>query len=286
MKIALIGSAPSSVRQAPFGSSDWQIWGCSPGAWAVVPRSDRWFEIHRWEPGQPWMSEDYCDFVKNHPDAWVSVEVPGTYMKPLPVEELVAKYGPYFFTSTLSWMFAMAIEEILAWREKGNEGGSIGLWGVDMAATEEYGYQRAGCQYFAMIAKSLGIEVGVPPESDLLRPAPLYGVCETTHHWIKATQRERELQHRLQQAEWDARAKQEEATFLKGAIDDLNWNKNTWMGNVDALGQQYVEPPEVPVLTDIRSPKAGFDEDGNITAFRSLEVGSTDILGIQEGVGK
>ena len=78
MKVALMGSAPSSVQlgpfrdksykefiggkpnlypQAPFLDQTWQIWGCSPGAFGIVPRSDRWFELHRWEPGaQTWFS--------------------------------------------------------------------------------------------------------------------------------------------------------------------------------------------------------------------------------------
>ena len=53
-KIALVGSAPSSIRLAPINDPDWQIWGCSPGAYGVVgPRADVWFEMHRWEPQVP-----------------------------------------------------------------------------------------------------------------------------------------------------------------------------------------------------------------------------------------
>ena len=242
MKIALIGSAPSSVRLAPYGSPDWKIWGCSPGAHVVVPRSDVWLELHRWEPGQPWFQKDYVNFLKNYPGTvWMSEYVPEVpNCKVIPVDYLVSKYGPYFFTSSLAWMFALAMEE---------NPQSIGLWGVDMAATEEYGYQRAGCQFFAMLARSKGIEVGVPPESDLLRPAPLYGICETSHIHIKMLARERELKQRLAAVSAEYQQKYHEMTFLQGAIDDLGWNQQTWAGNVDTGGKQFVEPPVVPVLS-------------------------------------
>ena len=39
----------------------------------------------------------------------------------------------------------------------------IGLWGIDMAATEEYAYQRPGCQHFLGLVKRAGID---PKEVD------------------------------------------------------------------------------------------------------------------------
>lgn len=235
MNIALIGSAPSSIRLAPYGNPEWQIWGCSPGAYGVVPKSDMWFELHRYEPGQPWFSPEYCKFLENYPGAvWMAENIPSIKnCNVLPVKELTAKYGEHFFTSSLAWMFAMAIE---AGAKK------IGLWGVDMAATEEYGDQRSGCHFFAYIARQKGIEVGVPPESDLFSPRPLYGVCEIQHSWIKATSRRRELQGRLAEAQAAAKAKADEALFIAGALDDLNWSQMTWMGNVKTGERNYLEP--------------------------------------------
>lgn len=244
-KIALIGSAPSSVRLAPYNNPEWEIWACSPGAWPVAGQyAHKWFELHRWEPGQPWMSHDYCKFLENfHGDVFTSTPVDSVKnSRQMDVNHLVERYGPYFFTSSLSWMFAMAIEAGAT---------TIGLWGVDMAATEEYGYQRAGCQYFATLAKSLGIEVGVPPESDLLRPSPLYGICETSHNWIKCTARQRELTERLQKAQQQFAQSQQEMQFLQGALDDQQWNMQTWFGHTDTQGAGYVEPPVVPMIAPL-----------------------------------
>ncbi len=130
-------------------------------------------------------------------------------------------------------MVACAIEDILAERARCKAKGepepqsAIGLYGVDMAANEEYGYQRAGCQHFLLMAADLGIHVEVPPESDLLRPMPIYGFCEGSHWHIKNLTRQRELQARLGHAEHQAAAARESAAFLKGALDDLNYQMLT-----------------------------------------------------------
>lgn len=239
--ICLVGSAPSSIRMAPYGNPDWCIVGCSPGVYGIAPRVDAWVELHRWEPGQPWFSPEYVQFIEKFPGpVWMAKELPNVpNSTALPIEQLVAEFGPYFFTSSLSYMMAMAI---LAGFKK------IMLAGVDMAAESEYALQRPGCWYFAMIAKARGIEVGVPPESDLFRPPPLYGLSELSHARIKMTARRRELEHRLNVAlQTQANAK-DESVFLRGALDDLGWVEGTWTGNVDGMSSRFVEPPFVPAL--------------------------------------
>lgn len=239
MRIALIGSAPSSVRLAPYGDPSWKIWACSPGTYPVLPRCEKFFELHRWEPGVvgkpdtqvPWFSPEYCAWMARQSCVVMTEpvpEIPGSVR--LPREQLVAKYGSYFFTSSLAWMFAMALDDIEAATLSGDAGPhAIGLWGVDMAASEEYGYQRAGCQFFAQLAQQKGIQVIVPPESDLLCPAPMYGVQEHSHMHIKLMARRRELESRLQAAESRRIQAEHESYFLKGAIDDMNYITGTWL---------------------------------------------------------
>lgn len=239
MKIALLGSAPSSIYLAPFGDPSWDIWGCSPGLYAAASRMTEWFELHRWEPGiigkpetqKAWLSPEYVAWMKQQPIVWMAqavAEVPGC--KVLPADALIKRWGSYFFTSTLAWMLVMAIEKITAARPDGQPVGEeiIGLWGVDMAATEEYGYQRAGCQHFLCLANMMGIGVCVPPESDLLRPMPLYGIDESKHWMIKNTVRLRELGIRRANAAAQIRALQTEHDYLAGAVDDLNYQMATW----------------------------------------------------------
>lgn len=247
LKFALVGSAPSSIRGAPYQDPTWNVWGCSPGAYGVVPRgrSNVWWELHKYEPGQTWFSPEYCQFLRDHPCVIVAEqrkEIPNGLVLDYPA--LVKKYSAFFFTSSIAWMMAHAIEVI----EK--EGADpklckIGLWGVDMAANEEYEAQRAGLHYFALIAAQKGIEVGVPPESDLFRPRFLYGVDEITHFHIKLRARREELIQRKVAAEQMAAAKTHEAAFLTGALDDLNYCFHTWPDKESTLGPPTLSVPIV-----------------------------------------
>ena len=239
--ICLLGSAPSSLRLAPFSNPDWAMCGCSPGVYGVAPRTEAWVELHRYEPGQPWFSPEYCQFLANYPGpVWMAEkrpEIPNSIE--LPLVELIQKYSPYFFTSSLAYMMAMAIESGFK---------RIALYGVDMAAESEYHQQRLGCQYFAIIAKAHGIEVGVPPESDLFRPSPLYGVSEVSHARIKMLARRRELEARVQQALITQQNAKDETLFLRGALEDLTWCEMDWMGNVDGPSSRFLEPPLVAAM--------------------------------------
>ena len=240
-QLCLLGSAPSSLRLAPFNNMLWAMCGCSPGVYGVAPRTEAWVELHRYEPGQPWFSPEYCQFLANYPGpVWMAEErpeIPNSVT--LPLAELIQKYSPYFFTSSLAYMMAMAIE--CGFKK-------IALFGVDMAAATEYKDQRLGCQYFAIIAKAHGIEVGVPPESDLFRPAPLYGVSEVSHARIKMMARRRELEARVNNALQAQQQAKDETLFLRGALEDLEWAEMDWMGNVDGPSSRFTEPPIVAAM--------------------------------------
>jgi hypothetical protein len=220
-RIALIGSAPSSVHLAPYGDPSWTIWGCSPGAAVHVKRVDAWFEIHPFS--LPDMTPDYV--------AWMGqVDRPVYVIEPVPQiakcvvyprAEMLEKYGPYFFTSSLSWMFAMALEQ---------NPDEIGLWGVDMAATEEYAHQRPGCHYFITLAKARGIKVTVPHESDLMRPPAPYGFVMDSPAYKKLRTRAAELDGRIASAAQRYEDARNEWHFLRGARDDLEYVLNTWVG--------------------------------------------------------
>lgn len=250
MRIALLGSAPSSIRLAPFGDARYQIWACSPGTYAHLPRCDAFFELHRWEPGEvgkpqtqkPWLSPEYVAWMGQQKLVWMAdkvPEIPGSQR--LPIEMLLNKYGSYFFTSSIAYMMAMAMDLILAARvaRTVEEEDVIGLWGVDMAATEEYGYQRAGCHHFLGMASQMGIDIEVPPESDLLIPMPLYGLCESSHWHIKNLARKKELEARLANAQNTQQVMLQEVSFLKGALDDLTYQMDTWSETREGIAPSF-----------------------------------------------
>jgi len=278
MRIAILGTAPSSVRLAPFGDSSWQIWACSPGTYPILPRCEKFFEIHRWEPGvigrpetqKSWFSPEYVMWLAQR-ECGVVMTIPAPEIKnaiALPVKQLTDKYGHFNFTSTIAWMLAMAIEEILEQRAKTTASAKqaeadgqrnfcapppdmIGLWGVDMAATEEYGYQRAGCQFFVQLAADLDIQIVLPPESDLMTPPPLYGVFESSHKAIKLTQRKRELEGQLAHAKQVFEESKLAVARFEGALDDLNYIMNNWMfeGEVKGVEFKQIFAPQVSTVS-------------------------------------
>lgn len=233
-KIALIGSAPSSIRGAPYGDPTWEIWGCSPGTYGVMPRVNAFFELHLYEPGQPWFSPEYCQWLAALPARGVTLysgapvpEWPGSTV--IPAQEIFDEFDPnrWFCTSSLFWMMAMAIKAGAT---------KIGFWGVDMAATEEYEAQRAGIHHMAYIAAARGIEVGAPMESDLFTPRFAYGIDEWTHGFRKQRARASELQARMNAASQEVLSKRLEEAFLAGAIDDLKYTHQTWFSKETSLG--------------------------------------------------
>lgn len=220
MKIALTGSAPSSRDLAPFNDPEWEIWSCSPSN-MDLPRSDVFFEIHAWDS----MARDpeltlFLAWLRKHPKVYLQKENP-QFPNALayPKDEMVAKYGPYFFTSSLSYMWALALEQ---------KPTHIGMWGVDMTATEEYGYQRAGCHYFIQKARDLGVQVIVPVESDILAPTPQYGFRESNPMYRKLFVRRQEILKRYHDAKAAEANSKVLADTLSGAIEDIDYMINTW----------------------------------------------------------
>ena len=296
MKIAILGSAPSSLHLAPFGDPSWEIWGCSPGVYPKARRVNAWFELHRWEPGvagipesqKPWFSPEYVQWMGNlQCPVWMQEPVPEIPRSvALPTKHLVEKFGNYFFTSSIAFMIACAIEDILDRREKDKALGKdkaqdvIGLWGVDMAATEEYGYQRAGCQHFLLLAAEVGIEIFVPPESDLLCPMPLYGISESSHFMIKNTARLRELEGRRNEATAAVQHAQTSVAFLNGAIDDVKYQLQTWgetrdgmSVHTDILAQspRLRERIEGEIIEEHMKPPAVHTTQGNLEAGGAMK---------------
>lgn len=243
-KICLVGTAPDSMGIGPYGNPEWEVWACSPGTFQLIPNINVFFELHRWLPGAGNFPMPYVEFLQNFEGQVItSKSVEGLKQNViLPVESLVEKYSGYFFTSSLAWMLAMAIEE---------EPEHIALFGVDMAAAEEYEAQRLGCQFFALIAKAKGIQIGVPPESDLFCPAPLYGVCQTSHEWIKQTARRNDLLAQLDLAGKNIDAAVKNEQFVKGCLSSLDTSRASWSGKLHSLETNYETVPEVPVFKEL-----------------------------------
>lgn len=244
-KIAILGTAPSSMELAPFKDPSWAIWACSPGTYPICAknRSDVFFETHRWmptPPGQfgapgtkPWFSPEFHTFLAQHRGpvfmSAIDSSIPNSVR--IPFEPLIERYGPYFFNSSVSWMLAVALE-VLVPRAQAGEKVAIGLFGVDMSASEEYAYQRPGCQHFIGLAKSLGIDIVLPVESDLLRPSTMYGIGELNPRHIRLNARLVDCQAQRNNLMQQQQQIVQSINKIDGAIGELNYLLTTWTDDI------------------------------------------------------
>ena len=170
-KFAVVGFSESSRHLAPYDDDSWCIAGVNQ-LYRHIPRADVWFEMHAYPeylkdqvPGT-----DYAAWLKDCPIPVYMTEkredVPNSVR--YPIEHMAAKYGDYFY-STISYMFALAIDE-------GFE--EIGIWGIDLSHDSEFEYQKPSAEYFLGIARGQGINLVIPPQSALLRGMYRYGYQE------------------------------------------------------------------------------------------------------------
>jgi hypothetical protein len=244
-RVALIGSAMTSLPLGPYAEdSGWEIWGLSVLALKenitrfVVPRWDRWFELHdleerrplpgndgvgrRWDPRYwAWLTTDHGKPLmirQAHP------EIPSGV--PYPTDAILEMFPRHYFNCTVSWMLALAILEGAT---------EIGLWGIDMALSDksgngEYEQQRPSAEYIIGHAEARGIKVYLPPESDLLRTVHLYGIGGTNRQVSKAKarilahQRERDrLVGERQHVEAQAQRLDALINFTNGLIQETEY---------------------------------------------------------------
>jgi hypothetical protein len=242
-------SAPAAASRTATCRATGRSGAARPAAGRSRRAPTRWFEVHRWEPAVPWFSPEYVQVPaqlqgpglhrrprprdpepRRLPDRPHRGEVLQLLHDLEPRadagardrrDRADAKRGAPIASTSLRGELDAGVpctpracralpSSFEAELEKPDEDDVIGLWGVDMAAAEEYAYQRPGCQFFVLEAMRRGIGVYLPPESDLMRPMPVYGISEWDHNYIKLTSRARELNARrsaCRQQQADARSR-------------------------------------------------------------------------------
>lgn len=195
-KLAIVGSAFTS-KDAPYQDESFEIWGLNG---MEIPRATRWFEIHDYslqkgkvnyhgkDLGIPYLSYlDSLGITVYMQDEREEVKLSEKF----PYEELKTKYRDYF-TSTASFMLALALEE---------DFDVVHIYGMDMAQSEEYGTQRPSVEYWIGRLEQKGVKVYIPPQSDLLKVAYTYGYESATTMKVKFRSRKEELKARENQLE-------------------------------------------------------------------------------------
>jgi hypothetical protein len=164
-----------------------------------------------------------------------------------PKDAILEEFGPYFFTSTPAWMVALAV--VSGAKE-------VGLWGIDMAAKEEWIFQRTGLQALLWHISDRNkyspykIKVTLPPESDLWAPPALYGFVEANPQHVKLLKRKTELAERSAVARNNAEVAQREMIFLDGASDDNEYQLSTWCQDEKAKSMAFTKPAWATVPLD------------------------------------
>lgn len=194
--IAILGSHPITVDQAPFGDPSWAIYACSPHnvEHRTLPRVTSWFEVHDvvedatrsfqyllalskmpivWMRDQRALSSGLFVGARAYPER----ELRGTFViQKVKFENAAGQtekriveipnndglFNPWMFTSSIAYMLAKAIIDC---EQHGIK--RIGLWGIMQQSDSEYTYQRPGIQYFLGEAMRRGIKVVAPRESCL-----------------------------------------------------------------------------------------------------------------------
>lgn len=176
-KVALVGFA-ESYKEAPIDDPTIDVVGLNE-LWKYIPRWNAWFEVHdadtlgvskrdlsegeqkrhlEWLRSQPagkpiYMQPQFC-----------TPEIPAAV--PLPLEELTARVGLRYFTSTIGYMLAWALWKEYDW---------IGLYGIDLASDVEYVHQRPNAEYLVGLARGEGRTVVMAESSAICKAGHIYG---------------------------------------------------------------------------------------------------------------
>jgi hypothetical protein len=235
LKIALIGTAPSSRMLAPYNDPSWKIWGCSPGNMNSLPRVDIWFELHSnllW-PEHASYGVPYIEWLKQQKFPIYMQDqslVPNAIA--FPMTEMVAEFGRDFFTSSFAWMMALAIKMGAA---------EIALYGIDMASRDEYILQRPGFYFFRHMAQQRGIRVSAPHESDIMQSPALYAYVDSTPLGRKLAARAAEVKGRVGSADQQISQATQTKTYLQGALEDIDYMQSIWSGAMDEVVLEKVK---------------------------------------------
>lgn len=238
MKVAIVGTAPSSRMLAPFSDDSWEIWACSPSNQGPkLPRITRWFELHalddlrsaRWSSWAPsyvhWMNTLSCAIYMQEANEMVPSAIP--YPMDHVVGSLCANAKQTFLTSSPALMMALALYENFE---------EIGIYGVDMATASEWEFERPGMQYWIERARQRGVKVTVPNTSDLDIAAPIYGFSDASPMARKLKEHAYELQAMIDKDQARMAQLDQERNGLvlaiegkRGALGELNHIRKTYV---------------------------------------------------------
>lgn len=228
-RCAIVGFAPTWV-QTPWEDPAIDLWGMNALHRQAGERNwSRWYQLHDIELGHGKHDFEHLGWLRAQKHIPIFMweehiekyEIPNAV--PYPKQEILDYFGTDYFTNTVSWMIAHAIMDGYS---------TVEVYGVDMAqdalSNAEYSWQRPSCEFFLGWARGAGINIFLPPGSDLLKTPFLYGAEQGGHFRVKMESRLKELKER--QAQLNQQIGQNQAAIhqVNGAIEDTMYYLRAW----------------------------------------------------------
>lgn len=227
--VCLLGSGPHWPN-APFAEERCEIW--SLGAlWRMAPRITRFFELHPFDRRRQhtpeiveWMQENArqgMQVVCQRSEA----DIPNCMVYPLAA--IKERFGTYL-RSSMDLMLCMYYLEIEA-SEWDYSDCYLTIHGVDMAANDEYAYQKPSFESWIKYGEGKGLHVDIPPECDLFKCRGIYGYEVNAEFGYRVRAKENELKDRIMRHEGmmeQAKMAAHIAAGAKGAFTKLRESMN------------------------------------------------------------
>ena len=206
-KLAIVGFAASSKDLAPFDDPTWEIVALNQ-LYRHIPRADRWLEIHHNWNEHVVEGTDHQKWLADAPIPIYMVDrVPGIPNSVRYPVERVMKAHPDYFTSTVAFAIALAIDE--GFKE-------IGLWGIDLIVGDEYFYQKPCAEFWIGVAHGKGITVTLPHTTALCKQSHRYGYQSEPDSLVSMS----ELLRRRGMLQDERHKKMIELANIDGALQD------------------------------------------------------------------
>lgn len=225
-KVAIVGWSGTSRDLAPWEDRTWEKWALN--TMAQHPqyglRMDRLYQLHDAETTRADLAEDpafwkWCCENTIVPLYMHAPQPEFPMAVQYPTDEILKSFRDYF-TNSVSWMIALAIHEGVD---------VLGVWGVDMAnANGEYAAQRPSCEYYLGLAEGRGIEVVLPPESDLCRTCGQYGLVNDNKLYKALQVRIDEMNARMNECMQGQNQNAMTISKLQGGVEVAAYFQSAW----------------------------------------------------------
>ncbi len=177
LDLIILGMGPTRV-ECPF---DAEVWGVNNGYRQVMElkgKLSKLFICHR-DQEYDWEGDPVFNWEEQNILANAGVEIVSLFklkhvkkITRIPFREMVKYFGTDYFSDSIAYMVAYALYKNTR-KIKGllrlKEPMKIRMYGVDMHTKDEYATERGGIEYFIAVARTLGIDFWIHPDSSVCK---------------------------------------------------------------------------------------------------------------------